>query len=161
MDGDGVESCIFTVFPCDCNDCDPGIHAGAFDRCGDGIDADCDGVLESCATGDEDGDGVPAIAAGGSDCDDTNPLVFPGALERCDDGVDQDCDGSDADCGDDGDGDGWIEPAACEGNAAVSPDAAEECNGIDDDCDGTIDEVLSPDGMGSCCPGGCDEAMCA
>ena len=162
MDGDGFESCVFGVRPtCDCNDCDPGIYPGAFDRCGDGIDADCDGILESCAAGDEDGDGVLAIAAGGSDCDDTNPLVFPGALERCGDGVDDDCDGADADCSADADGDGWIEPAECEGNAAVSPDAAEECNGVDDDCDGTVDEVLLPDGTGSCCPGGCDEAMCA
>jgi hypothetical protein len=35
----------------DCDDADPGVHPGAWDVVGDGIDADCDGVDRSCAGG--------------------------------------------------------------------------------------------------------------
>ena len=53
---------------------------------------------------------------------------------------------SDVDCADI-DGDGYV---TCDGdcddhNAAVHPGAAETCNGIDDDCDGHVDEGLDRD----------------
>ncbi len=39
------------------------------------------------------------------------------------------------------DGDGFAAPEDCDDNdPAINPDAAELCNGVDDDCDGTIDE---------------------
>ena len=45
--------------------------------------------------------------------------------------------------GEDRDGDGWDEYMDCDDdNAAVNPDAAEDCgNAIDDDCDGAIDDA--------------------
>jgi len=117
-----------------------------------------------CHEGDPDGDGYLSWACGGNDCDDDDAAVYPGADEVCD-GVDNDCDGDvDEDALDevtwyeDGDGDGYGDPdggvEACEAppgtvdndgdcdddDAAVNPDADELCNGIDDDCDGTVDE---------------------
>jgi len=101
-----------------------------------------------------------------SDCDDADAQVHPGAAERCD-GVDQDCDGAIdeevqttwyADADGDGFGDaavttedcdpdeGWVADASdCnDADAAIFPGAAEVCDGVDQDCDGEVDEgVLS------------------
>jgi hypothetical protein len=109
-------------------------------------------------TTDLDGDGYLAP----EDCNDADPAVFPGASELCNH-IDDNCDG-DIDEGvlltfyTDTDTDGFGNPAlsvqACtapsgtadnEGdcddtNPAVSPDATETCNDVDDDCDGDIDE---------------------
>ena len=102
------------------------------------------------------------------DCNDSLPTVFPGAVEVCD-ALDNDCDGS-TDPGDvegcqfyyqDIDKDGYgVETMAkclcapvgtytadehgdCEpALAAVSPGAAEQCNEVDDNCDGQMDEGL-------------------
>jgi PKD repeat protein len=46
------------------------------------------------------------------------------------------------------DGDGFCEPEDCDdNNSARHPNAAELCNGIDDDCDGEVDEDFSQPGM--------------
>ncbi len=62
----------------------------------------------------------------GDDCNDADALVNPGA-NNCT-AVDNDADGftSDVDCDDN--------------SAAINPNAAEACNGIDDNCNGNIDE---------------------
>ena len=103
--------------------------------------------------------------ADATDCDDTNAATFPGADEYCD-GVDTDCDGttdeSDAlDAGSwyaDADADGYGDPLttdhACSApsgyvaddtdcddtGTATHPGADEYCDGVDTDCDGTVDE---------------------
>jgi hypothetical protein len=121
----------------DCNDRDSGIYPGAPEACGDGVDYDCDGTPTACAEGDDDGDGF----ADAEDCDDTDPARHPGAPERCGDGVDQDCDGDDVSCDEDGDGDRYLAPADCDdADPDVFPGAVELCNGVDDDCDGAIDD---------------------
>jgi hypothetical protein len=104
------------------------------------------------------------LLADGSDCDDRDPLVNPGAPEHCD-GVDEDCDGElDEDAVDaptwyaDGDGDGYGAPHAtttaclrpsghtddhsdCDDSRDDSyPGAPEYCDGVDNDCDGDVDE---------------------
>lgn len=97
---------------------------------------------------DVDRDGSPA----GEDCDDADRDTFPGAYERCD-GADQDCDGQ-IDEGYDLDGDGFLTgldagcamlgPTDCDdGDAAINPDAEEGCDGIDNNCDTTIDDVYA------------------
>ncbi|MFH1463369.1 MAG: MopE-related protein [Pseudomonadota bacterium] len=104
--------------------------------------------------------------ADATDCDDADPDRNPAAAERCD-GLDDDCDGDVdedlietwyADSDGDGYGDsasamttcdppsGWVSDATdCDdGDAAVSPAAKESCNGVDDDCNGSVDDgVLS------------------
>jgi uncharacterized repeat protein (TIGR03803 family) len=145
----------------------------------DGIDNDCDGVIDNGLTertfySDYDGDGYgsekrtittcaapPRYVAVGGDCNDDNANVHPGAPELCD-GRDNDCNGEiddgltlkpfywDADK----DGYGFFRPVyACaappgyiaqggdcnDNNYAIHPGAEEQCNGIDEDCDGIID----------------------
>ena len=103
--------------------------------------------------------------ADASDCDDADPASYPGADEYCD-GADNDCDGSvdeagaldsgtfyaDADSDGYGDpatttaactaGSGWVADATdCDDmDAATYPGAPELCDGVDTDCDGTLDE---------------------
>ena len=130
------------------------------------LDVDGDGyggtayILVACMQPD-------GYAAAGDDCDDNNPNVHPGLPEVCN-GLDDDCDGliDDADpdvTGQpvwyaDADGDGFGNAAAtvlacsqpagyvpdhtdCNDNdAEIYPGAPERCNGLDDDCDGQIDE---------------------
>ena len=107
---------------------------------------------------DEDGDGYDV----GEDCDDGDASVNPGATEVCD-GVDNDCDDAiDEDVLDswyaDADGDGYGDPAtaveSCDGpadhvptatdcddaDADIYPSAPEVCDGVDNDCDGEIDD---------------------
>ena len=80
--------------------------------------------------------------------------MYPGAPEVCDDGVDNDCDGlvdceDTEDCMVDADGDGYYAPPCgddCDdGDAGVYPGAPEICDGIDNNCDGVIDEGCAPE----------------
>ncbi|MCA9559855.1 MAG: putative metal-binding motif-containing protein [Myxococcales bacterium] len=129
--------------PLDCDDLDAGIHPGAPERC-NGLDDDCDQLVDEGCPGpdvDADRDGVPAVDRGGTDCNDADPAIHPGAPERCGDGVDQDCDGRDEVCAQDADGDAFAGAADCDdARPTVFPGASEWCNGLDDDCDGTVDE---------------------
>ncbi len=123
-----------------CRNKDP-VESSTFDSAP--VDADADGYAEDV------------------DCDDGDALVHPEAEELCN-GYDDDCDELvDEDVTGtfyaDADGDGWGDEEApveaCDGSgettwqvgdcddgdAAVSPNATEICNGYDDDCDGDID----------------------
>jgi hypothetical protein len=149
-DGDSFNQCD------DCDDSNAAINPDAEEIC-DGEDSDCNGLV----FGDEldiDGDGMLGcdcdenLTGPNCDCDDTDPTVQPGATEECDP-VDDDCDGdlleSFADEDSNGipdcveqdldfDGYQWLTDCDDE-NAAVYPGAPEECNGIDDDCNGYAD----------------------
>ncbi len=141
-------------------------------------DTGADDTGDSTSTGsvDRDGDGVTAD----EDCDDHDPDVYPGAVDICN-GVDDDCDeevDEDPDVmwyvDEDGDGfgdsgdevgpsceatDGYVANYAdCDdGDSLVFPGATEDCDGVDNNCDGEADEGAatyvatggSEDGTGS------------
>jgi len=165
-----------------------GIHPPADDIPGRlmGMEIGTDAFLlaESYFYRDQDGDGYYDY----EDCNDNNAMIYPGAEEICD-ALDNDCNGF-ADDGipkntyfldNDGDGFGDISitvdtclttpPMGYTANDTdcddtkfnVNPDADEICNGIDDNCDGSIDEDLTittyyvdmdGDGFGSASGGG-------
>jgi hypothetical protein len=118
---------------------------------------------------DADADGDWAERYGGGDCDDSDGDVSSLADERCN-GIDDDCDSEiDEDSATDAsawyldaDGDGWGDLEAspliacdppegavstlgdCDDSAAdISPEAEERCNGLDDNCDGDVDEGVT------------------
>jgi uncharacterized protein (TIGR03382 family) len=151
-DGDGV------LLGDDCDPDDPAVLGPSnYNRDTDGDGVGAGQVAVACSPPSQF---VPAAA--GFDCDDADATVFPGADERCD-AQDNDCDGeSDEEATDtvarfvDGDGDGF---GAAPGNAcpdapgyadqggdcddalaARAPGAVEQCNGVDDDCDGLLDD---------------------
>ena len=139
----------------DCDDTDAAYNPGATeDDCTDPSDYDCSG--DTPLYWDDDADGTPACV----DCNDSDPSVHPGAEERCN-GADDDCDNAtDEDAVDavlwqaDGDGDGWgagevvaaCDPPGdgwvdrggdCNDTAElVHPEAEEDCDPVDRDCDG-------------------------
>jgi hypothetical protein len=120
------------------------------------------GSIDGC---DTDGDGFIAGRCGGDDCDEGDAAVNPQATERCN-GIDDDCNGAIDEAGavgeqewfNDVDVDGFGDPEqsmwACtspvlwvsdftdcdDGNASVNPQVVEQCNTVDDDCDGDVDE---------------------
>jgi len=146
------------------DDCDGTVDEEATDASAWYADADGDGYGDEGQSSEACEEPTGSVAQAG-DCDDSDSAVNPGATETCD-GVDEDCDGDvDEDASDaatwygDADGDGYgatsFTQVACEQpssyeasdqdcddlDAAVNPGADELCNGIDDNCDGSVDEA--------------------
>ncbi len=130
------------------------------------VDSDGFGDPDSTTTACDQPTGYVS-ATYASDCDDSDASVSPVDPELCD-GVDNDCDGDTdegvtdtyyADSDGDGFGDAGSAVEACaassgyvaddtdcdDGDAAVNPDATELCDGVDDDCDGAVDEADAAD----------------
>ncbi len=141
------------------NDCDGSVDEGVLniffaDTDSDGF-GDPNNSTQSCSA-------PPGFVADNTDCHDADPDINPGAIEVCD-GVDNDCDGS-VDEGvlniffADTDGDGFGDPnnstQSCsappgfvadntdcnDADPNINPAATEVCDGVDNDCDGSVDE---------------------
>ena len=162
-------------------DCDDGalsVHPFASETVGDFVDQDCDAVDSCYLDADNDGYGVSTVVDGFSldciasnfralttdDCDDTLGSVHPDATEIYYNGVDDDCVGGDG-VDEDGDGYGSKEFGGddChDGDASVHVGATESIDGVDEDCDGKVDDGTSAyddDGDGFTESGGdCDDA---
>jgi len=119
----------------------------------DQIDTDGNGVGDLCQDSDHDGY-VFAV-----DCNDQNPAVHPGATEVCN-GIDDNCNGSiDENLGTTttcGTGACSRTVIACVNGTPQtctpgSP-SPEVCNGVDDDCNGAVDDGIPPVtcGVGAC-----------
>jgi hypothetical protein len=118
-DGDGHGDLSATLVAChlgadvtdDCDDSNAAVNPSEIEVC-DGIDNDCDGVIDTDAVdrlswyADVDGDGwgagdplymqcdpIAGLVTLSGDCDDADAALSPGAEEICDNGIDEDCDG--------------------------------------------------------------------
>ena len=145
------------------NDCDGTVDNDPLDATDWYADADGDGYGDASSS-TTSCDAPTGFVADFSDCDDASAAVSPGATEACD-GTDNDCDGAtdEADAYDtstwytDADGDSYGDSSsstiACsqpggnvllagdcnDADSAINPGAAEVCDGIDNDCNGTAD----------------------
>ena len=143
--------------------CDGNIDPAASESC-DGVDNTCEGKVDegcSCTNGTTQtcGTNTGACSTGTQECTGGTWTACSGGTtpttEVCDD-VDNDCDGT-TDDGCDDDNDGYCDatmtingsPAVCrlgvddcnDTEPTVHPNAAPACDGLDNDCDNTVDEV--------------------
>ncbi len=167
----------------DCNDSNGAVHVnGSFY-----VDADGDtygtGSLQTVCYS---GSGTPAgYSTNNGDCNDANASVNPGQVEICANGIDDNCNGSmDEGCPQytyyaDADGDTYGNPASSipsysptpptgyvanntdcnDGDAAIHPGVVDVCDGVDNNCNGVVDEnsvsqpTISPAGTVTYCHG--------
>ncbi|MCK5416416.1 PKD domain-containing protein [Candidatus Parcubacteria bacterium] len=120
--------------------------------------------VQNCIDNDSDGYGIynATHCSAGDDCDDNDKFSYPGGIETCDN-KDNNCNGTvDEGCDDDNDGycdstmkfynypvlaclstyvsDGQFGNDCNDTVNTIYFDASEVCDGIDNNCDGTIDE---------------------
>jgi RHS repeat-associated protein len=152
---------------------DPCVPTASADTTCDGLDDDCDGTADEDFTSQATSCGVGACSAGGvTSCvlgqvlDSCQPGA-PAAADSSCDGVDDDCDGaSDEDyvplatscgigaCGATGASSCVLGQVldSCQPGTPAASDA--NCDGVDDDCDGSADEDYTPlttsCGIGAC-----------
>ncbi len=160
------------------NDCDEIVDDNASDALTWYADADADAYGDASDTV-QACEAPSGYIDDATDCDDVNALVHPGATEICNAGVDDDCNGQsdDEDAGvdlstglswwTDADADGFgagaptrscAIPSGGAGNdvdcddadANTFPGATEICDGLDNSCEGAIDEGLL--GLAKECP---------
>jgi len=193
-DGDGFGDPAAAIASCaqpdgavsddqDCDDADAAVFPGAAEVC-DGVDQDCDGVVDDGATDattwyiDDDDDGYGSedytqLACeqpqgwlpDAGDCDDLDPTAYPGAAEICD-GIDNDCDGvTDPDSSEDaptwyldsdgdGDGDADVSASSCEAPSGYI-ETAGDCDDQDPAISPAAEEVC--DGIDNDCDGLTDD----
>jgi putative metal-binding protein len=152
---DGAERCMPGAAGADARGCLRGTYPCMVNETCDEAGARC---RNNCP--DQDGDGHKDTACGGDDCDDGDANRFPGNTEVCTPGHelhDEDCD-SNTVGGLDADADGHVWAGCCnynsgtrkltcgddcdDGNPRVHAGLLEMCDGVDNDCNGRVDEGL-------------------
>jgi len=136
----------------DCDDANPAVYAAYYH------DADGDGYGDASAGICDDLTPPAGYVTKKTDCDDMNPAVHPGMSDANCDGLDNNCNGYIDE--------GFVspQPSTCGLGACASTGeancvdgvlydtcnpgtpSAETCNGIDDNCDGTVDNPAAPAG---------------
>ena len=166
-----VEACSapagFVANNTDCRDDAVSIFPGAAEVSGDGVDQNCDGQEVCFVDADNDGFRIDTTTVSadadcadpgeapstdpGGDCNDANEQIYPGRAELCN-GVDDNCGGG-ADEGGVCAGEPCCFTGTCTGVcgtarlggdglcAAPATWGAEICDGLDNDCDGGLDEA--------------------
>jgi len=157
--------------------CDATPSQGTTELCGDGLDNDCNGLVDDVPSlGLACESGIGACKASGTYyCDNMNHTVkcnaIPGnpSSEICGDSIDNDCDTiTDTDpelnlgnscnvglgiCKRTG---GYVcsnNSVVCDGTPGTADSRGEVCsNGLDDDCDGTVDETPCYSALAVTCP---------
>ena len=135
-DGDGYGDSSFTISAClaptgyildgtDCNDFDADISPVADEVC-DGIDNNCNGIVDGSNSIDQTVWYTDSDSDGfGDPAASVTACAQPAGASENDD----DCDDNDTN---------------------INPDAIEQCDGVDNDCDASVDEGLL--GLGMSCP---------
>jgi hypothetical protein len=144
-DGDGYGSTNLTLVQCsqpssyildgsDCNDLDALIHPIADEIC-DGVDNNCDNSIDGADSIDQNSWYVDSDADGHGD-----PLVL---IEQCDQPS------------------GYVDtPTDCDdSDITANPDETEVCDGVDNNCDGAIDEGSSSGESASCAATSCSQIV--
>ena len=110
----------------DCDESDASVHPGAPELC-DGQDNDCDGMVDEGVVQEICDNGLDDNGDGRIDCTDPCCVGRPGCFDGDGDGFSP----NSGDCDDD--------------DPAVHPGALEVCDGVDNDCNGLIDETCGDD----------------
>jgi hypothetical protein len=138
----------------DCNDANPAVYKIYY------LDADGDGYGNASVKVCDDATPPAGYVPYGTDCNVTDPSIHPDRSDDSCDGVDQNCNGVNDE--------GYVDhQSLCGVGACASLGVAhcsngvvndscvpgspttETCNGIDDNCDGTVDNAAAPTGTPS------------
>jgi hypothetical protein len=133
----------------DCNDANPAVYKTYYQ------DFDGDGYGNAAVSVCDDATPPAEYVQYGTDCNVVDPAIHPDRSDDSCDGVDQNCNGADDE--------GYLEHQSYCGTNCASmgvakcqngflfdtcpfPTIPETCNGVDDNCDGTVDNAALPSG---------------
>ncbi len=131
-DGDGIGDV--------CDNCPTVVNLSQTDSDSDGFGDDCDACPGFDDHLDSDSDGVP------NNCDNCPSIANANQLDGDGDGIGDVCDNCPSNANanqSNSDSDSFGDACDCAPlNSSIYPGATEVCNGLDDNCDGTIDNII-------------------